>query len=325
MTPRASAIALLLGVVGVVALVSACARAPQLVAVADSTTAKSSTSNESEPSAPIGQSGTLPAQAGTQTCAFTVQTKEKLHVDIDRGEVLVSTWDKPQAKIVVTQKGRDIEEFLKHHTITITQENHEVRVKARADRSLPSSVSDVQIKYQISIPREFDADIAISLGRLELADLKGQVEARVSLGEVKLSKIDGPVNVQTSQGAIEVSDCTRGALRASVSQGWVEIKRFSGPAVNASVSQGNVGVEMTAAPTGDCSVTSSQGNVSVTLPATAGVNLTAATSMGTIHCDLPVKSQEHGVTGGSMQGPINGGGPALKLGTSMGNIRISKP
>jgi beta-lactamase regulating signal transducer with metallopeptidase domain/DUF4097 and DUF4098 domain-containing protein YvlB len=324
-TPRASAIALLLGALGVVALVSACARAPQLVAVADSTTTTSPSSNESAPSAPISKSGTLPAQAGTQTRSFAVQAKEKLHVDVDRGEVLVSTWDKPEAKIVVTQKGRDIEEFLKHHTITITQENHEVRVNARADRSMPSSVSDVRIEYQISIPRQFDADIAISLGRLELADLKGQLKARISLGEVKLTKVDGPVNVQMSQGAVKVADCTGGALRASASQGWVEINRFSGPAVNANVSQGNVGVEMTAAPTGDCSVTSSQGNVSVTLPATAGVNLTAATSMGTIHSDLPVKSQEHGVTGGSMQGPINGGGPALNLTTSMGNIRISKP
>jgi hypothetical protein len=54
------------------------------------------------------------------------------------------------------------------------------------------------------------------------------------------------------------------------------------------------------------------------------VNVNASTTMGTISSELPLSSQRS-LTGGSLQGALNGGGPTLKLATSMGNIRISKP
>jgi beta-lactamase regulating signal transducer with metallopeptidase domain len=330
--PRASAMLLLLGVMAIVVLGSACAHSPQVVALADmpaTTAAGEGGPGSSAPTAADahagGQSGTLPAQAGKQKRNFPVELNDKLKVEVDRGEVSVGTSaDTREARITVTQKGRDIAEFLKHHTITIEKSSHEVRVHAWADRSMPSNISDVQISYRIDLPTQFNVDISNSLGEVAVSDLKGKLAARVSLGELQMSKIDGPLNAQLSQGRIEAVDCTGGALQANVSAGEIVVRHFTGPSIEATASSGSVSVEFARAPTSNCSISTSMGEVSARIPASAAINIEAATSMGSIQSDLALQSQQRGQTGVKLQGSLNGGGPTLKLAASMGSIQISK-
>ena len=59
------------------------------------------------------------------------------------------------------------------------------------------------------------------------------------------------------------------------------------------------------------------------LPAIAAVNVDASTSGGSVRSDFSVQVDGQ-IEDGTLKGPINGGGPRLRLSTSGGNIEILK-
>jgi hypothetical protein len=70
---------------------------------------------------------------------------------------------------------------------------------------------------------------------------------------------------------------------------------------------GNVTADLLSQPKADCSFESGAGNVTIKLVKTAAVTLSPSTGMGRVD---------------SQSGPINGGGPLLRLKTGMGNVQI---
>ena len=176
--------------------------------------------------------------------------------------------------------------------------------------------------YEITVPSKFDVQLTTSGGDVEVSGVIGRVKLNTSGGRVTCRDIQGDVNGETSGGDIHADGC-QGELRLDTSGGNVNIGNFTGPKINATTSGGDVGAEFGVAPKADCELQTSGGNVSVILPAGAGVTLDAHTDGGTVKTELPVAMAGQ-LDDGTLRGPINGGGPRLKLETSGGNIEIRK-
>lgn len=113
----------------------------------------------------------------------------------------------------------------------------------------------------------------------------------------------GFVSVESSGGGITIENVV-GKLRAETSGGPIN-------AVLPSPIPDEVSLE------------SSGGGVTVKVAPDAAFNLDAEASGGGVSCELPIARQgkkEHG----EMKGPVNGGGPAVKLESSGGGIHVKK-
>jgi DUF4097 and DUF4098 domain-containing protein YvlB len=114
---------------------------------------------------------------------------------------------------------------------------------------------------------------------------KGKLEAHNSGGEIKISDARETVLAQTTSGTLHV---TFGAV-----------------------------------PQAECRLEVAGGSINLGLPESAAMDVDARSSGGRIITDLPlaitVKGEQHS---GVLQGKLNGGGPALVLRASSGDIRL---
>jgi DUF4097 and DUF4098 domain-containing protein YvlB len=117
---------------------------------------------------------------------------------------------------------------------------------------------------------------------------------------VRILEVDGRVEARTSGGPIEILDAT-GPVFARTSGGSITLRWEDDPEGDAETSGGSIDVEM---------------------PDDANVDLDASTSGGRVRIDSDLRLAGR-VDSGRVEGPVNDGGPRLRLHTSGGSIRIS--
>jgi hypothetical protein len=313
----------------------------------------------------------LAAAADTEdklTKTFEVKPGSKLVVEADRGSIEVKTADVERVEIEVTRKvgsgsRTKAEEVLKNHEVTFAQEGNIVRVRGEFvkgwDRGWFSKGGNLQVRYQISVPKKFNLDLKTSGGSIKVADLTGEVKGQTSGGSLNFGQIEGPIHGRTSGGSISAAGCKgdvdlktsggginlggiEGNTTAHTSGGSISAKKLNGKSVvktsggsidvaniKGSIEAGTSGGSVTAAiseqPSGDCRLYTSGGGIKVSLAAKVAVDVDAKTSGGRVVTELPVTTTVQGEQKKNvLQGKINGGGPLLSIETSGGSIHLQK-
>jgi hypothetical protein len=212
-----------------------------------------------------------------------------------------------------------------------------------------------EVEFRITVPAQFDANVATVGGSISVSRLKGEVIAHTSGGSLRFDRIDGPVNgstsggsisvaratgrtvVHTSGGSVSIADTTgdvdastsggpisistvSGRVKAHTAGGWIDAREISG-AVDASTSGGSVTASLLGQPKQECRFYTAGGSINVSLARDAHVNLDASTSGGSVSTDFPVPyngDRHHS----ELRTPLNGGGPLLYLHTSGGSIHV---
>lgn len=208
----------------VVALALGTLRAPRLFALAEPAGEAKDQPADNKPATTID----APADPNAVQKSFDVQPDEKLLTDIDLGNIIVSTWDQNRVQVVVTQKGSAAEEYLKHRHLTIEKQEHGVSVQSHQDPN-SSTHGQLEIRYQITIPRHFNVNIKNNSGNVDLSDLTGKSELKLNSGNLQVRGIHGDVAGHDDSGNIKVSDC-QGNVDVSTGSGNVQLSKVSGSA-----------------------------------------------------------------------------------------------
>jgi len=149
-----------------------------------------------------------------------------------------------------------------------------------------SCCTSCEVKYKLSVP----ADV-----HMKLTTVNGKITLRSATGEADVSTTNGEI----------VAEDFHGTLRANSTNGSIEatIGRLTNPV--------------------QTSLRTVNGSVALYLPNDARCDIEASTVNGSIHTDFPAE-----ISGNSgshrLHASINGGGPAVKLSTVNGSIRIRK-
>ena len=233
----------------------------------------------------------------------------------------------------------------------ITQTGAAIRIGYISDRDLSQNVS---ISYEITAPAECKlrsrtgsgdqqigdvsgpVDISSGSGDLVVGAVGGQVSAstgsgditaggvrgsfsaRTGSGSVNASSVQGEITVSTGSGDVTVTQTGSGAVKVSVASGDVRLRGVRG-GLQVDSASGDITVQGT--PAAAWQVSSASGGVTLELPADAAFDLDARSSSGSIDSSHPVtmtgKIDRHSVTG-----QVRGGGPAVRVHTASGSIRI---
>ena len=298
--------------------------------------------------------------------SFTVAPGGTLFVDVDRGSIDIATGAGNEIRVEVVRSvdrtsRRRAEDILNEHKVEFTQDGGNLRIYSRyngSDRGFWGWRSwNLRVRYIISTPRSYNADLKTAGGGISTSDLDGEVKARTSGGSLKfgrisepvlgrtsgggitlqackksvdvessggslrIGEIDGPVTARTSGGSIEIAR-VKGSVSARTSGGGIRVNEVFGK-IDASTSGGSVTARLSSQPEGNCTLKTSGGSIAVHLAEKVAVDLDASTSGGRVTTELPVTVQGE-LKRTALKSKVNGGGPALVLRTSGGNVHIRR-
>lgn len=276
---------------------------------------------------------------------FSVQAGGELLAQTQGGDLRVSTADVSEVRVTARQTFRarteaEADEIAADLKLTLEQQGNKVVAEARYEKKGGWFASTpVAVDFTIVVPREFHLDLKTSGGDIAVGSVKGTVKARTSGGDLEFARIDGNLDGQTSGGDISLEEGTADA-KLHTSGGDIAVKRAGGRTVvstsggdikleavallvSATTSGGDVEAHLTQPIAQDTVLSTSGGDVVVSVPKTSGFKLDAGTSGGDVDATgLTITIEKGGVGKSRLAGPVNGGGPTLKLRSSGGDITI---
>lgn len=280
---------------------------------------------------------------------FPVQPGAELVVDVDFGAIEISTNAQPEVAISVQRKVRagsekKEKEFLADRPVVLEQDGPRIVVRSRRASRSPVSWNWGSLKlegrYRITVPADCrinartqgghihvtgiqaPVDARTSGGSLRFESVRGDLRGDTSGGSIRLKGCDGKIEVDTSGGAISVTGGS-GSLDADTSGGSIQIVRFNGP-IEAATSGGSINAVLVGPKLpGPVNLATSGGSVGVSAPDGTGFDLDAATSAGSVRSELPIESPGK-PRRSELSGPVNGGGPRVRLRTSGGSISVRR-
>jgi DUF4097 and DUF4098 domain-containing protein YvlB len=266
--------------------------------------------------------------------SFDVAPGGKLLVDADVGDVEVIGGDSGKCTVDISMDGS--QENLQRLDVSVDQENGVVRVYAKDHNHFHIFENgNMNVKFEIRVPKSFNVDLHTSGGEFVLRDIKGNLQGNTSGGDMDLSALDGTIHFETSGGEVRVKDCqgdlnlktSGGDIRADNVHGILEVETSGGgidmkgidAKLDASTSGGNIDVSLN--DNKGVSLETSGGEVRIHMPKTVMADVDAETTGGDVNCDLEYSGH---IKDGSMRGKINGGGNMIHARSSGGDIVINE-
>ncbi len=252
-------------------------------------------------------------EGGDADLTLLVPAATRVVVNSDHGDIHVSNLKSP---LSLTANNGDVE-------IAAISSSVQVHVNNRhRDLNIRSVTGDVAVDGngdEITVT-DVTGPVAIRgdfYGGGHLQRVNGAVEYHSSRSDISLARLGGELQIDGHD--LSASEVV-GPMAVATRSRNITLDRVIGD-VKVVNSHGDVDVHM-APPTGTLTVDNQNGNVNVSLPAQAKFTLSAETSDGDTHSDFSFP-ETHGGRG-VLSGAMNGGGAAVRLNTSHGDINISR-
>jgi len=176
------------------------------------------------------------------------------------------------------------------------------------------------------------ATIETGAGNVDVNKCNGDLRASTGGGNLNLGDVYGSVTAETGGGTVKLGSA-RGDVRVITGGGAVELMKV-GQSAHVETGGGSIMVQFVAGRTQfkDSMLRTALGNVVVYLPKDLGVDIHASTEMAngsgitSAFPELMINSTggKYGPKSMSAEGMLNGGGPALRVRTTIGEIDIKR-
>jgi hypothetical protein len=282
--------------------------------------------------------------------SFHVRPGGVLKIDADLGNVEITTSDSDTVRVEFIREFKvptleeantlrqKVQVEMGQHDDTATSQNS-VNINVRYTGSRHGHESNkVQLDFRIAMPRKFNVEMR-TVGSAKVGDIEGWAKARLDGGSLQLGNVRERVSARTNGGSFNAGDLggeldvesrggsvtagrVNGKIRAVAEGGSVSIAEAA-DSVDARAAGGSVAAYISKQPGSDSRLIAEAGNVDLRLPASIAVSLNAECSAGRITSDFSVAGIVH-TSETRLKGDINGGGPAILVRASAGNINLRK-
>lgn len=230
---------------------------------------------------------------------FSIEPGTVLKVYHKTGNIDVSSWDRDYVEVVGVKYSNWLNRFLKVPSIDVTTGREFVV------RTLSSTFfcDAVPVEIRITVPRGMQvAYLETSTGKINVANVSGDVNAKTSTGAVQIQRVDGFVRAVTSTGSIDITG-VNGIYEARTSTGKISAEV---PAIRDILE-----------------IEAKTGSITAFLSPDIAAQLEASTSNGKItYEDLPLTVSES--SNKKLTGRLGEGGSKIDIKTSTGSISLKK-
>ena len=276
--------------------------------------------------------------------SFAAKPGGTLHFDSDLANVEITTSDSDMVRAEFTREFKvhtpqELNDLRQRLTVEMAKSDDGVKITVRwAGDRRDNDRNKVRLDFRIAMPRKYNLDLR-TVGSARVGDIEGWAKARVDGGSLQLGKVSERVSGRTNGGSFKAGDlggeldveCRGGSVSAGRVNGKVRAIAEGGSvsiteaidSVDARAAGGSVAVYISKQPGSDSRLIAEAGNVDLRLPASIAVSLNAECSAGRINSDFAVAGIVH-TSETRLKGDINGGGPAILVRASAGNINLRK-
>lgn len=196
--------------------------------------------------------------------------------------------------------------------------------------------SNLAIDYEISIPKNSTVIAESGSGDVHIESISGLVHAESGSGGIRVNGIGSGSKLETGSGNIDAQHAT-GTLQAHTGSGGIQIHDsqisdaqfgtgsgdISAAYVRGSLKAdtGSGSVTIFGNPGSDWKLETGSGDIRFHADPNAKFTLDASSSSGDINSKLPIMVYGH-MEHGTLRGPVNGGGPMVKMRTGSGDISL---
>ncbi len=195
---------------------------------------------------------------------------------------------------------------------------------------------NIAIDYEISIPKNSTVVVSNGSGDIHVESISGFLHADTGSGDIRANGIGSDSKLETGSGSIDVQ-AAQGTLKAHTGSGDVSIRdsQVSDARLGAgsgSITASNIrgglradtgsgSLNIGGDPTSDWKLETGSGSIHFHAIPKAKFTLDAESGSGSIDSKLPITVSGH-IAQGVLRGPVNGGGPVVKMFTGSGNIDL---
>jgi hypothetical protein len=269
-----------------------------------------------------------------QEKTFQINQGKTLKLDASSGNIEISTWDKNEVHVKISGNNRAKEKT----EFTFNNDENSVEVTAKSKSSFFGWNSGIKLRFEIMVPKNFNAETHTSGGNIKLEGLNGNPNLKTSGGNIYVRNSSGNIKTNTSGGEIRVENVS-GSIKLSTSGGNIETSNFNGD-FDAHTSGGNIQLDgkdskiYAETSGGDIKLdykgenkgielSTSGGDIDINLPSDFNASAKLSTSGGRISCDFRGNNAVK-ISSSKYEADINNGGNPLYVKTSGGNIEVSK-
>lgn len=276
--------------------------------------------------------------------SFSVKPGGLLNFDSDLANVEIATSDTDAVRVEFTREfkvdtAQEASDLRNRLSVEMAESDNTVKVTVRfTDDRQQRDRNKVRLDFRITMPRKFNLDLRTG-GSAKVGDLDGTAKASTLGGSLTLGSVTGLVIATSKGGSLSIGDV--GAdLEARSYGGSATIGRVNGRVtaiaeggsvsieeardwIRARAAGGSVKAYISKQPRADSKITAEAGSIDLRLAASVAVTVDAACTAGRLSSDFSLHGHQ-GDEPGRLKGPINGGGPALLLRASAGNINLRK-
>jgi DUF4097 and DUF4098 domain-containing protein YvlB len=221
---------------------------------------------------------------------YAVTADGRIELDNINGDVHISSWDQNEVKVDAV-KYADTKERLDEAKIEIDSRNASLSIRTKYPDhdhtwNWGSHNNPATVEYTLTVPRTARLDeIKLINGALDLAGVRGEVNASCINGRLEAHNLAGPARLSTINGRLDA--------------------RFDALAGNS--------VELN----------SVNGSVELTIPSDSNAEVEANTVSGGINNDFGLHVNHHQFVGHGLRGELGTGGTRIKLNNVNGRIEIN--
>ncbi|HUE97601.1 MAG TPA: DUF4097 family beta strand repeat-containing protein [Anaerolineales bacterium] len=176
------------------------------------------------------------------------------NVDTVRVRVVKTAYDSTQARA---------DEEVKGIKYSIEQTGNTVTIKYELPKSMNFSNNINTVDFEVTVPNEVSVDVDGSMGKVNVADTKGNVDINNDFGAVTLENIEGALSVQTNSGQVTATSIKAGTENIELNSdfGAVSLRNASGNNITLDSNSGRITLREVRA-TGDINTKTDFGDTS---------------------------------------------------------------
>ena len=268
----------------------------------------------------------LAAPAQQKDTTFNVDPRGRLQIEDLRGDLTITTWDRPQARVHTDAEDAE--------RLRIDAGSSMVRVGF--DRFHGEQGGDLQI----TIPATMAVRVAGNQGDVQVTGVQGEVSIDILTGDIELTGGRGLVSAHTVQGDIEVHDAQgrldfntssgdlqghnlSGDLVAKTVSGDVQLSGIDAASANVSTVSGDVTYEGSVRERGEYSLKAHSGDVTLAAPEPMNATIAVSTFSGDFQTDVPLHlNEQHG--GKRFSFTLGSGSAHVELESFSGDIHLAR-
>jgi hypothetical protein len=243
------------------------------------------------------------------------------------GEITVTGWERPEAKIHAASEGPPIQATIGRDRIALDVHPHH---------------DDRDVAFDLTVPFGTRVIMHSVSGDVRVHDVRGELDGRTVSGDADVAGatattlesvsgdlrahgIAGNVRVLSVSGDVDLED-VRGDVDIGTVSGDIMVPRARSRAVHVESVSGDVAYGGPIDPTGRYEFHSHSGDVTLHLPASASAALSLDTFSGSVDSDFPVPltdARQVGL-GHHIDGMLGQGGPRVTIETFSGDIALKR-